>query len=278
MSLMQFINQPNQKMSPFNKLIVLACFLFFQACSTAPKIDVQDSTKDTNLDSLGKDIIGMVDIAENQFNLPVSIAAQTQISAQRSPYQAQEEQQLAKLPQSVVASYQHALTLMKDQQWQAAASKLDQIIDSQPQLSGAYVNQAIIALNQDDLFAANSRINKALAININNPYAHQVRGVIARLSGNMQQAEKSYIKAITLWPSYPQAHINLAILLELYRGRLLDARQYYLSYLKLQPDDEQAQLWLAGVELKIKRAGLSLPEPENAQTPLTATKNNLGES
>ena len=68
---------------------------------------------------------------------------------------------------------------------------------------------------------------------------------------------------MTLWPQYPQAQLNLAILLELYRGKLLQARQYYLAYLANKSNDEQAKRWLAGVEIKIQRAGLTLPDNAN---------------
>ena len=101
-----------------------------------------------------------------------------------------------------------------------------------------------------------------------NPYAYQMKGRVARLTGDFEQAEKSYLKALDIWPEYPEAQVNLAILLELYRGRLLDARKYYSSYLELQADDQQVQRWLAGVEIKIKRAGLVLPEKLEQKKPL----------
>ena len=73
----------------------------------------------------------------------------------------------------------------------------------------------------------------------------------------LEEAENYYRKALDIWPQYPEAQMNLAILLELYRGRFLEARKYYLSYLTQVPEDQQAQRWLAGLDIKIKRAGVS---------------------
>ena len=147
------------------------------------------------------------------------------------------------------------------------------VLALQPKLSGAYVNKALIAIQQKNFSLANKQLDKALAVNPINPHAYEIKARIARLNGHFEQAEINYLNALDIWPAYPEAQVNLAILLELYRGRLLDAHKYYSSYLVLQGDDKQVQRWLAGVEIKIKRAGLVLPnQAENNLSPSAQSK------
>jgi tetratricopeptide (TPR) repeat protein len=166
---------------------------------------------------------------------------------------------------------------MTNKEWKKAELLFDQVLVSQPQLSGAYVNKALIAFHQKDVNHANKQLDQALAANPLNPYAYEIKGRLARLSGHFDQAEKNYLKALEIWPEYPEAQVNLAILFELYRGRLLDAHKYYSSYLAQQADDQQVQRWLAGVEIKIKRAGLILPDKADKKLPSSAQKNKAGE-
>lgn len=161
--------------------------------------------------------------------------------------------------EEVQKDYQQALTLMKAKKWQQAQTLFDKVILKQPSLSGSYVNKAMIAKQQGKLAAAQLLLNKAIEVNSVNLYAHHLQGQIYRLQGAFEKSEQSYLAALSIWPDFAQAHASMAILLELYRGRLLDAHAHYSTYLTLKPDDEEVKRWLAGLEIKIKRAGLEIP-------------------
>ena len=133
------------------------------------------------------------------------------------------------------------------------------MILKQPKLSGSYVNKAIIAKQHGKLDEAQLLLAKAIEVNSLNLYAHHLQGQIYRLQGLFEKSEQSYLAALAIWPDFAQAHASMAILLELYRGRLLEAYAHYRTYLTLKPDDEEVKRWLAGLEIKIKRAGLELP-------------------
>lgn len=230
--------------------------VLLQGCSILGEAE-KDTSED--LDTLGKDIVDMVEVPLSEQGLPNENAMTSTSQRNQNLYLEQAQERLINVPESVLIKYKQALALMKKEQWQSADKLLDEILVSQPQLSGAYVNKALITFHKKDLTKSNEHLDKALEVNPINPYAHQIKGQVARLNGQFEQAEKSYLKALAIWPDYPEAQINLAILLELYRGRLLDARKYYLSYLVLHPDNVQVQRWLAGIEIKIKREGLTLP-------------------
>ena len=67
--------------------------------------------------------------------------------------------------------------------------------------------------------------------------------------------------------------LSKAILLELYQGKYIEAHHYYSAYLATNETEKtivhrqiiseekktQVQRWLKALEIKIKRAGLSLP-------------------
>jgi tetratricopeptide (TPR) repeat protein len=249
--------------TPQLALTALVSLMLLSGCSSSPSsTDTNKQTAtDPNLDGMNNDIVDLVSLNTNRANNSTSISAGS--TDTRNVYIEQASQRLADVPASVLNQYQQAISQMKNQQWQAANSLFDKVIAAEPQLSGAYVNKAIIAMDQQQLAQADALLAKAIAINNSNPYAHQIKANIARLQGRYDKAEQGYLTALTLWPQYPQAQLNLAILLELYRGSLLQARQYYLAYLANQPNDEQAKRWLAGVEIKIQRAGLTLPDNAN---------------
>ncbi len=169
-------------------------------------------------------------------------------------YLAQQSLKMQKVTAETKAAYQLAINLMAKQDWPAAIAAFDQVIKSNPELSGAYINKAIIAFKQDDVEQALNWAKQAVTINDKNPYGHNLLGQIYRLKGEFDKAESHYLIAIDIWPDYADAYLNLAVLLDLYRGRLLDAQSFYQAYLDYNPDDKVVNKWLAALNIKIKRA------------------------
>jgi len=247
---------------PAHTMTIVLILLLLQGCSNTTE-NGGESEKQTpaTLEALSKEFTDLVDVPNANGQLSADKSALLAASrSKRNEYLDQKQTRLANVPEYVIEKYTQALALMTNKEWLKAEQLFDQVLVSQPQLSGAYVNKALIAIQQKDLDRANKQLNKALAVNPLNPYAYEIKGRIARLNGDFEQAEENYLKALDIWPEYPEAQVNLAILLELYRGRLLDAHKYYSAYLALQTSDQQVQRWLAGVEIKIKRAGLELPK------------------
>jgi tetratricopeptide (TPR) repeat protein len=264
-------------------LTIVLGLVLLQGCSSITgnmneKSNEAETQTPETLESLGKGITDLVDIPNASGELSTDTDNMIEAAnSKRNGYLDQKQQRLANVPSFVITKYKQALTLMTKQEWLKAEKLFNEILVIQPQLSGAYVNKALIAIQQKNFSIANQQLDRALEVNALNPYAYQMKGRVARLTGDFEAAEKSYLKALDIWPEYPEAQVNLAILLELYRGRLLDARKYYSSYLELQADDQQVQRWLAGVDIKIKRAGLALPEKLEKNKPLSVENKNAGE-
>jgi len=222
-----------------------------QGCSS---LGEKELSSDKELHHLGKDIVDMVKVDDKQ---PEASANEPLIPTTTTKNLYLEQQDNSKVSATSAANFKAAVTLMHIKKWQKAQQLLDKIIAQQPELSGSYVNKALIFIQQNQLNAANKQLIKAITANPLNPYAHNLKGQVARLQGNFTLAEKSYRQALTIWPQYPQAQLNMAILLELYRGQLVASKQHYQAYLKIKPQDKQVQRWLAGLNIKIKRAGLT---------------------
>jgi len=271
------VNLKAQSTAVYTMTIVLV-LVWLQGCSNITKNEskAEKQTPET-LRSLSKGITDLVDVQTANAKLSTGAYGIVEASTStRNWYLEQKQARLANVPGYVIVKYKEALALMKNKEWQNAELLFDQVLALQPQLSGVYVNKALIAIQQKDLSLANKQLDKALVVNPINPYAYEIKARVARLNGHFELAEKNYLNALDIWPAYPEAQVNLAILLELYRGRLLDAHKYYSSYLALKVDDQQVKRWLAGVEIKIKRAGLELPEKAADNLSLSAESKKLG--
>lgn len=255
--------------------VLLSCYIILaSACSSVPdevesaKTEQQQVTQEVPEKELN--IVKNETLVEQASELDLDTSG-------INKYAEQQENNKRVIPASIVSKYQKALTLMNKKDWPQAQSLLDEVALAQPQLSGTYVNKAIIFREQGDFAQAQILLSKAISVNELNLYAHHIKGQIYRLQGDFIAAEKSYQAALAIWPKYAPAHLDMAILLELYRGRLIDAYHFYYSYIQLNKNDDEALRWLAGLEIKIKRAGLELPkvtnqreEPESNPTEIEA--------
>jgi len=276
MLLKQYISEQNLAASIKSFLYPLLISIYLSACSAIPEPELEKPHNEKTLAQQDAEAMATDEQSVKQAHL---------LPAKNLYLQQQIDKPII-IAEGVEKDYQQALTLMKEKKWQQAQALFEQVILKQPNLSGSYVNQAIIAKQQDKLIEAQLLLTKAIKVNSLNLYAHHLQGQVYRLQGAFDQSEQSYRSALAIWPDFAEAHMSMAILLELYRGRLLEAHASYRTYLMLKPADEEGKAWLAGLEIKIKRAGLEVPKIEQVrQTPvdnissdeqLTVDKNLMG--
>ncbi|TYK65402.1 tetratricopeptide repeat protein [Colwellia echini] len=266
----------------FTKAAILAIILslWLSGCSSKPAVESTDDIENSNSTANATTNAAKNNTTDDADTLqtdavkvgqdPVEVGKAAKVKVKHIPAINLYEEQQAKtpviVPDKVLEDYQQAIALMKVKKWQQADALLDQVILAQPNLSGSYVNKALIAQQQGELVEAQALLDKAISINNLNLYAHHLQGQIYRLQGQFNKAEQSYLAALAIWPDFNDAQVSMAILLELYRGRLIDAHGYYTSYLTLNSDDEEVKRWQAGLEIKITRAGLEIPVVEDAAT------------
>jgi len=317
--------------------LVTLCLILLSACGSTPKTEEPETrvsdknATENNLQTISKDIVGMVDISlQNQQSILIGSSDKVinqalmlvegealdvrsylaglkkgSFKKARNLYSQQQIPALLHVPKHTIDTYQQALTLMDDKNWLAADKLFDVVIEQSPHLSASYLNKALVlqelANDENNKVGtqAQSRaikksihrrsvlIDKAISVNTLNPYAYYFKGQLQQQQGLFQQAEQSYAQALYIWPNYSDAQLSMAVLLELYRGKLLEAYRYYSAYLTLQQalveinqtkqnqaktnpaESKPAELkstelkrvrrWQAALAIKIKRAGLTVP-------------------
>ena len=76
-----------------------------------------------------------------------------------------------------------------------------------------------------------------------------LQGIHYRRAGLFRQARDAYQAALRLRPDYAMAHINLAILCDIYLQDMDCARRHYREYLRLAgAGDNRVELWMADLE------------------------------
>lgn len=150
-----------------------------------------------------------------------------------------------------------------NEQFEAALSALDVgelaeaeqlllgLTRSQPELSGPWLNLGQVYLGQDRESDAQEAFERAILANPANCAAYNQLGVLARRAGRFNDAEASYLACIQRDPSFPEVHLNLGILYELYLGRLPQALAAYRTYQELADDHAQVDGWVMDLERRL---------------------------
>lgn len=138
--------------------------------------------------------------------------------------------------------------------------QLDLIKQKYPQLSGPDYQKARLYLNQSKLSLAIESIGLSLKNNYRNYYSLNLKGVILKEMGKFKQAKNAYLKAIEIYPPYPNAHLNLGVLSDVYTGELDLALIQYKEYLKLldkingaESQFKKVENWVVELERRIKQ-------------------------
>ncbi len=152
-----------------------------------------------------------------------------------SPY----EQINIPLEDEARAVFAKAQQHMKSRQWQQAAQDLLWLTANYPDLSGPYVNLAIVYEQQTLFEEAENYYKKAIEVNAVNLDAYNAYAILLRKQGRFNDAETYYLKALKIWPKDANSHKNIGILYELYMGRFNEALQHYKDYLSLQNSDAE---------------------------------------
>ncbi len=138
------------------------------------------------------------------------------------------------------AMYQQGLDALALNDLAGARKIFQQFIQNNPQLSGAYLNLALIDYRQENYQQAEKLLDIALSLNPEQPVAFHLKGLIDQQQGRIKQARDSFLRAIELKPDYMNAHYNLALLYDIYLQEIELAIQHYNLYLDLNTEKDAA--------------------------------------
>ena len=157
----------------------------------------------------------------------------------------------AEVPPEAQTMYEQAVAVMASGDFLDAELRLKEFLLQYPGYPGAYVNLAIIHVNNEDDEAAQQAVDAALAIDPDYAPALNQLGMLLRRNGKFLEAEAAYLKAVTAAPDYALAHYNLGVLNELYLQRLDSALQHYERYQALVGDDPQVEKWITDLRRRV---------------------------
>ena len=138
--------------------------------------------------------------------------------------------------------------------WQQAEEQLLALTKKYPHFSGPYLNLANLYTQTDQPLKVRTAFEQAIAANHMNIYAYNQYAIFLREAGDFDGAERLYLQALSVWPDYPDGHLNVAILYDLYMGKLQLALEHYQTYQGLleQPDREIAG-WIIDTQRRVDK-------------------------
>jgi len=149
-------------------------------------------------------------------------------------------------------AYEQAVELLRNGDPDQALPVFERITQSQPELAGPWVNVGVIHLGAQRSGQARAAFEQALVANPDNCDALNQLGVMARREGRFEDAEAEYLHCLASQPLYAHARLNLAILYELYMGRLGEALAAYHDYeLMLDEPDVRVRGWVMDLERRV---------------------------
>ena len=150
--------------------------------------------------------------------------------------------------------FQLASTAMASGDWDQAELELLWLTENHPQLSGPYLNLALLYDKSGQVDKVDTAFRQAIASNSNNINAYNQYGYYLRQQGKFSEAEQRYLQALEAWPDSADSHLNLGILYDLYMGKLQMALQHYQSYQSLLDEPERkVKGWIIDTQRRLKK-------------------------
>jgi Tfp pilus assembly protein PilF len=157
-----------------------------------------------------------------------------------------------KVSSEAMDRFNAATAAIENQQWQQAEQDLHWLVTNHPELSGPYLDLALIYKQTDQPEKADEFFSMAIVVNSTNLDAYNQYAIFLREQGNFQQAEATYLAALSIWADYPDTHKNIGVLYDLYMGKKEAALQHYLIYQGLTDgSDKQVAAWIVDLERQL---------------------------
>ncbi|CAH0992519.1 hypothetical protein SIN8267_02651 [Sinobacterium norvegicum] len=168
-----------------------------------------------------------------------------------NPYEAQE----GAIAKESIGQFIAIRRALKSEQHEQARSLLLALTESDATLSGPWVLLADGYRREGKQQQAIEAYQQGLAINSLNVNGYIGLAISQRVEGDFIAAQHTYVKALTVWPDFPEAHLNIAILYDQYLNKPLKAQRHFEAYLYLAAEqDEQAVQWLAELQQRTGQA------------------------
>jgi Flp pilus assembly protein TadD len=176
-------------------------------------------------------------------------AASASATAAPAPVPAAKPEPEAPVSPAVQRAYDDARKALRAGKIDDAERGFRALTQSNPELGGPHANLALIYRQSGKLPEAVAALEKAVSANPRQPIYYNQLGIAYRQHGQFDKARDAYERAIALDPNYASAHLNLAILHDLYLWDGKRALELYDRYLALSPGgDATVTKWVADLK------------------------------
>jgi tetratricopeptide (TPR) repeat protein len=155
-------------------------------------------------------------------------------------------------------SYDQALAHLKAGRHKEAEQALLALTRRAPELSGPYANLGLLYQRAGRNSEAIAALERAIAVNPRRAMYYNELGIVYRHEGKFDMALRNYHKALDRDQGYAPAHLNIAILYDLYLQEPQKALPHYQRYRDLVPAEAATvSKWIIDLE----RRGRSPKKP-----------------
>ena len=149
--------------------------------------------------------------------------------------------------------FERAVGRLEAQDYDGAIELLETVIGHSPGVTAPYVNIAIALQKVDRFEEAEEHLETALSLVPKHPAANNEYGLLLRRMGRFDEARENYEKTLATFPDYHPARRNLGIVCDLYLNDLQCALDSYETYSDAVPDDDQVEMWIADLRMRLGR-------------------------
>lgn len=148
--------------------------------------------------------------------------------------------------------YNEAIAAAKEGDTGKAIDLLKKVTKENPNFSVAYTDLGLQYLQLNELDEAERAFEKSISLDSGDFVAYNHRGVILRRKGDFSGAKNMYQSAIKYKPDYANAHLNIAVLYDIYLYDLDEAMRHYKKYQSLTDNgDKLVGKWVIDLERRI---------------------------
>jgi Flp pilus assembly protein TadD len=145
--------------------------------------------------------------------------------------------------------YEQALTALEHNRYVDAEKLLLAVTRREPTIAGPHANLGLLYARTNRAQQAIDALQEAIRLNPERAAYYNELGMVLRREGKFSEARRYYDKAIEIDADYAYAHLNIAILYDLYMQEPERALAHYQRYRELEPKEAATVTkWIADLQ------------------------------